>query len=167
MRREIFINEFKDLLEQLEYCEEWRKRLETDAEKHLDISIPFIKLRGQAIILLYKFAELVRKYAEECGKKEASTALDEDLKNFVTSLHSLPVAGALNDPERRRGDIMNAASSIEQFLYYLRVVFESVSRDVDREIPKKFVEHSLRNAGLVPRFEKLKEIAKSMKEEGR
>jgi len=153
----IFEGRFEDILRKLNECEIWTNRFYRAVEEDWDLTQPFVYLRKNTQELIYMFSDLFKRYCDDTDKKQA---LDEDLKAFVTYIFSMNIARSLNDPHHLKGDLINAVAQIQQFLEYVKVIFKSIISDVEEYIPEKLVEHALRNAGLVPKFEELKKIAK-------
>ena len=158
INKKIFNEKFCKVIEQLEQCYSWLENYRADIKKGWDPVFDFQYLRSSTQRLIYLFSDLFKQYSTE---DEKTQALDEDLKNFVTFMLSSELARALNEPEDRKGEISNAVAQIETFLSYVGTVLENTAKDIEEEVPQKFIEHSLRNVGLVPKFEKLKEIEKS------
>ena len=155
----IFNSKYVRVIQQLEHCLEWSRQYDIDREAGWDVVYPFEMIRSNTLQLIYLFSDLFKAYANS----EQGKALDEDLKKFSEFLLSADLARALNSPEDKKGDISTAISQIRMFFNYVRVVLEETKRDIEEEVNRKFVEHCLRNAGLVPSFEKLKKVEEKAK----
>jgi len=153
--RRVFTNEFRKILEQLRICEEWKRRFDVDLEGGWDAKMSFEGLRDETEKLIFLFSDVFKSICGE-DKREKWLKLDTDLSNIVKFMWAPDLAGVLNNPEREPGKIRTAVNQIAMFLKYVKIVMERTLEDVEKKIPDKFVEHALRNAGIIPTFKELR-----------
>jgi len=154
--------EIEDLLMKIKKCGEDLHDFNVSVERGEDLIMPFTRLRMHVQELAYSFSEIFKKYATP----NEFDAVNTDILNFKSYLFTEEIGRYLADSlSKGRGELVNIVSKIQDFLSYLKIVIDSVSKDVENTIPQKFREHALKNAGLIPKFKEMKELAKKVGEE--
>jgi len=169
LNRKILDGRFEELINQVRECYEWLEKFELERQAGWDLLYPFENLKARIQKLIYLYSDLFARYVkydvfaryvkyDERVPDEAIVKLRKDLSSFISFLISDDLARALNDPENKSGEIINAVAQIRTFLSYVTTVLEQTVIDISERVPRKFVEHALKNAGLVPTFKELKKI---------
>ena len=160
LNRKILDGRFEELINQIRECYEWLEKFELERQAGWDLLYPFENLKAKIQKLIYLYSDIFARYVkyDERVPDEAIVKLRKDLSSFISFLISDDLARALNDPEHKGGEIINAVAQIRTFLSYVTTVLEQTVIDISERVPQKFVEHALKNAGLVPTFKELKKI---------
>jgi len=160
MEKRMFSHTFKRLLFQLKECDEWYNKFWLEQRIGGNFIEPFEKLRQETQELIFLFSNIFKTYSSDT---EHISAINKDLTAFMSYIFNPDLGRRLNEPDRFVGEITTTVQQIGTFLRYVKIVMERTIEDVENKIPKKFVEHSLKNAGIIPSF---KELRKAEEKEG-